>query len=451
MKKILFILFIVSGLFFAKDVLAVSVYYSVGQDGATDRKVASTVTIASGVATFSAAQTGNIGVGDRVTYNTSVIAYISAKQSTTVWNLVTATGATPADITGSTVVSILREYTSLSAAEAGALDANHINSATGDLVTKTTILNLPCYYDNAADTTAVTIDGWITSASYYLKIYTPSNTSTEVNTTQRHDGKWNTGKYSLEIANASALISLEQYTRIEGIQIKLTGTTNDVSGFWGWADVFSENIIKNESTGTGLKGIYSSEQVQKIKNCIVYDFSTANSVGFMASGNFGNMHYWYNNTVYNCTYGFYISDYGTYVSGVLKNNLATACGTACYLEVSGGADWSYDYNASSDGTADDYGGTGHRVSQTFTFANEANDDFHLASNDAGARNYGIDLSADAYLPFSTDIDGQTRPGESVWDIGADEYVVAASTPAIWNVIKINGARVIINGARVIIP
>ncbi len=56
-----------------------------------------------------------------------------------------------------------------------------------------------------------------------------------------------------------------------------------------------------------------------------------------------------------------------------------------------------------------------------TFIDETNNDFHLASNDTGARNYGTDLSGDINLPFSTDIDGQTRPGQLIWDVGADEY------------------------------
>ncbi len=55
--------------------------------------------------------------------------------------------------------------------------------------------------------------------------------------------------------------------------------------------------------------------------------------------------------------------------------------------------------------------------QTFTFVNAAGRDLHLAGTDAGARNFGLSLAG----VFTDDFDGATRPGESVWDIGADEF------------------------------
>ena len=75
--------------------------------------------------------------------------------------------------------------------------------------------------------------------------------------------------------------------------------------------------------------------------------------------------------------------------------------------------------ASSDGSADDHGGSGNLVNQTFSFVDLAGGDFHLTSGDSGARDQGVDLSADPDLSFSDDIDGDTRGG--TWDIGADEF------------------------------
>ena len=64
------------------------------------------------------------------------------------------------------------------------------------------------------------------------------------------------------------------------------------------------------------------------------------------------------------------------------------------------------------------GNTHDKVSQTISFADSANKDFHLSSSDTSAKDAGADLSADANLAFSTDIDSTTRTGS--WDIGADE-------------------------------
>jgi hypothetical protein len=122
MKKTLpiFILLLAFGLFSASFASAATpVYYSVsGGADTSDKKTGTpTITLSSGVATFSEAQVGNIGVGDVVTYDTDKVCYISSKTSTLVWNCVTVVGAVPDDIVDSTVVSIKRVFTSLSGAE----------------------------------------------------------------------------------------------------------------------------------------------------------------------------------------------------------------------------------------------------------------------------------------------------------------------------------------------
>ncbi len=84
------------------------------------------------------------------------------------------------------VISTIKEdgtgdYTSLSAWEAG---------ENRDLVAldEIAVAQIDGTWTNP-DTTAVTIDGWVTDATRYIKIYTTA--------TARHDGKWNTGKYRL--------------------------------------------------------------------------------------------------------------------------------------------------------------------------------------------------------------------------------------------------------------
>jgi hypothetical protein len=58
-------------------------------------------------------------------------------------------------------------------------------------------------------------------------------------------------------------------------------------------------------------------------------------------------------------------------------------------------------------------------------------DYHLDATDTWARDQGADLSGDAGLPFSDDIDGETRSGS--WDIGSDEAASLPSGPIYYSV------------------
>ncbi|MFZ5980996.1 MAG: hypothetical protein ACOYVF_10235, partial [Candidatus Zixiibacteriota bacterium] len=196
---------------------SISVYYSVGQNTTDHKSGTPTLDITSGVATFSVAQTAtNLGIGDKVTYNTTSVAYLAQKISTTQWRLITATGAMPADVAGATVNSIAHAFASLSAAEAGATGASYLN--TTDLWTNNYQLNIPCYYDSGPDTTAVTVDGYTTGVPNYIRIYTPYDTTGEVNTSQRHDGVWSDSKYRLEPVGTVLSVN-EPHIIIEGLQI----------------------------------------------------------------------------------------------------------------------------------------------------------------------------------------------------------------------------------------
>ena len=406
------------------------IYYSVGQNTSDHKTGSPTVTISSGTATFSEAQTAaNMGVGDQVTYNGKSV-YITAKTSTTVWTVITATGGIPADVTNATVTSIAHAFNSLFAAEAGASDASHLNTV--NLVTGNYILNIPCYFDNGADITATTVDGWTTGASNYIRIYTPTNASTECNQSQRHDGKWNTGKYILSVTAASTncILINDEYTRVEGLQI----STNVSGAIWMRGITantlsspsnirISNNIVRQQGTTTDINSagilLNDIDATFYVWNNIVYDFSVSNHYGIWAA-NAANA-YIYNNTIHNCNQGLGKTN-GT---AVAKNNLLKSCPTAATGTFAAGTDYNATNNASMGYTVTGGGNTHDRVSQTFTFVNEGADDFHLAGTDHGAKDRGADLSGDANLAFSTDIDADTRPVSTVWDIGADESTVVS--------------------------
>lgn len=392
---------------------ATNVYYSVGQN-TNDHKITSgtlTVTIVGGVATFSEAQTAtNLGVGDKVTYNTTTIAYIASKTSTTVWNLVTAIGAPVPDAAGQTVDSITHAYSSLSSAESSIPTP----LGTSDLVTGDYILNIPLYNDaGAADTTAVTIAGWTTGTNNYIKIYTPTSTTTEANQSQRHSGVWDNNKYWLETSGGAASplkISSStdtNHVRVEGLQVSsgLNASGNSVVDSTNARDIrISNNIFRQGSTTNtfGLTIYGNSSTVARVFNNIFYDFS---------GGNYGLQlrstqptSYVYNNTFYNCAAG--IGNFaGTNTRA--KNNLIQG--------LLSGQSFFTNLNASSSNNICNISGGSCSSVATSTFIDTISKNFHLPSSDTVAKDTGADLSTD----FSTDIDGETRSG--VWDVGADEY------------------------------
>jgi hypothetical protein len=423
---------------------AIGIYYSVGQN-TNDHKTGTnpTVSIASGVATFSEAQTAtNLGVGDKVTYNNTDVAYITAKTSTSVWRVATATGTTPADITDSAVVSITHAFASLEGAvdadtASGAFDATHLN--TKDLTSGNYQLNIPCYYDSGADTTAVAVEGWTTAANNYIKIYTPNNTATEVNLSQRHQGKWDDGKYSL-VSNTSGWWSTmtitNEFVRVDGLQIKRVSAGNSnpeivyINANNANSDIqLSNNLAVADFTGLtsygyGIGVPYSSNNRGKIWNNIIYSVQSG-SVGAIAlalaeTDGFVRDFQVYNNSIIGWTFGVGGSDYSTQIK--LKNNIS-------YNNVdnySGNFDASSTNNLSGP-TQNDAPGLNPQNTKVITFADEPNKDFHLASTDTSARNMGADLSADANLAITNDIDGHTRSTSShtgAFDIGADEGATA---------------------------
>ena len=396
---------------------ATNVYYSVGQN-TSNHSSGGNVSITGGVATFTVTQTEtNLGVGDRLTAGGNIY-YLALKTDTTHWNVVTKLGVAPVDLSSTSVTSIAHEYSSLSSAISGAKDANHINNA--DLTAANVILNIPCYYDSGPDSAgSVALSAYTSGPSNYINIYTPTDTSTQANQSQRHQGKWDNNKYRIEVTDLNGIQGSANYIRIDGLQVKCTMTTSayryginiESKATTDVTDIrVSDNIVQAVASGTSNNswGIVdyngTSANVVRVWNNIVYGWNN-NSSGlgiYMRNATA----YVYGNTVYNDYTGMQGN-----VNVIAKDNIAQNTHTG----------YSGTWSSSSSNNISDHAdapGSNPQNSVFVTFIDAANKDFHLApksvATDAGVSISGTDPS------FNSDIDGETRPSGSDWDIGADE-------------------------------
>lgn len=264
------------------------------------------------------------------------------------------------------------------------------------------------------DTTSATVSAtFSTDATRYVFITVPS--------AERHAGIFSTGKAYMSNTATTPLIISAQFTVVDGLQF--TVSTANING----VQVNSDNV---RVQGCILRATDINPQILlqignrcTIRNTLVYE-SGRHGI-FINSDNVTLQ----NVTVANCVRNG-IWNLGGTTGLSLTNVLSTGSGGAFldFDNTGGGLTGAMTTCASGDTSADDYGGTGNRAGQTFTFVNAGAGDFHLDAADAGAKDFGTDLSGQ----FTDDIDGETRSGS--WDIGADEHVAVgggAIYPSRW--------------------
>jgi len=393
------------------------------------------VNITGTTAEFDAALPDNIGVGDVLQYNPGsglTVAFISGRTDADTFTVQSSTGGIPTETSGSVAVNIYRAHLELNDWEQQTVNTSIDVSVASDVQVNTTltaIMNVACYYASNVDDAAVTIDGWTTSSSNYIRIYTPTSSS-EVGTSQRHGGVWNTtSAYRLVVAGDAIIIN-DEHVRIEGLQIEVTTGWDDailVSSDQVTEIYIGYNILKGQGNIEGQYGINCSTDYGVydlfIYNNIVYDFNHStndNTMGIRTHGGdpSGATAYIYNNTVYNCHCGI-CTNKGT---NYLKNNAVLSSTKYDYYE------WNINAGSTNNASSDETGNAGGAgadgdmangitgVVATDNFVDPANGNFHLKSDASDLKDAGVSDPGSGL--FSGDIDGETRLG--TWDIGADE-------------------------------
>ena len=197
------------------------IYYSAGTDGTALYNA--NASASSGTLTLASAAADKIGIGDEIREGANRY-YIYQRNSSTEFLIQTATGSTAITFS-STGITIYRAFSSVSAAENGASGASYLNTtdltaAVGGGLFELFII----MYGDGADSTAVSINGWTTNATYFLTIRTPIGLA-EVGTRQRHEGKLDaTYAHFTNSSSVSGFIGVtDQNVHLEWLQIDGSG------------------------------------------------------------------------------------------------------------------------------------------------------------------------------------------------------------------------------------
>lgn len=248
----------------------------------------------------------------------------------------------------------------------------------------------------SADTTSAVFSGVTTSATNTLHVYAHAD--------HRHDGKWNTSKYRLEVNAARCVSNGLNNATFSYLQGK-TSTTGAYHCFYtATASSVFQSCIAAGTASTG-NGFHIDSVAATVKACIAYGCNTG--FHFIASSGFARK----------CT------SVNNRVSGFARQTSGTPTAINCYAGGNATSDYTNSITLTNAASADNTGTAGLRTIAVSTstgakFVNitAGSEDFHIQSGssliDAGTADSNV----------TVDIDGVSISGTH--DIGADEYVAA---------------------------
>lgn len=230
----------------------------------------------------------------------------------------------------------------------------------------------------------------------------------------RHGGVFDSTKYFLDGRNYSFRIYNTGKIIFDGIQF----FTGNVAYFDDRANnnVEMRNCIAYGGTQEffGIGGDEADSSYWYAYNCLFQDISDPI---VQCADSFCTVRM-YNCTFDNCERSVYMLRGKAYC----KNNVYSNNSTGCYATLFGTI--TSDDCVSTDAYVDDFSGSNNQASATIVYQDSAYDTLWLDKTSDGYQD-GANLSSDTYLPFSTDIVGDTRA--TPWNMGIkeDESAVTA--------------------------
>lgn len=249
-------------------VVAFSVGDQAGDDSYVTRDTAGslpTFTIDNGIITFSCPQTHSyVGAGDKVSWSGGYV-YLVRKISTRQWTVRDADGSIPANQPLTSITTIDKTFSTLSAAIHGTSSGAKTLIGSADLVDERIVLEIPCYEKASNNSGSIDIDGWTTDVGHYVKIFAPNDVATECNKSQRHSHTL--GGFFINSNAVSTLIECSSdNVWIDGLSLEEDGACNVGIEMQG-SGIVSNCIIKGFATH-GINVIETSDDVYLTSNLL---------------------------------------------------------------------------------------------------------------------------------------------------------------------------------------